>query len=76
MTQHNEFITPIHNSIAPLSIMLEENVNIGLGVDNIEDIFMPYCDGNLEFELRLLAEASRIYQPNILENIATNTMGF
>jgi len=28
------------------------------------------------FELRLLAEVERIYQPDILVNIATNNMGF
>ena len=40
MTQHSEYEAPIHNSIAPLNILLNEGVNIGLGVDNVEDIFM------------------------------------
>lgn len=68
--------TPIHNSIAPLAILLKNNVNVGLGVDNIKDIFMPFCDGDLTFELRLLAEATRIYKPDVLLKIATNDMGF
>lgn len=76
MTQHNEFYAPIHNSIAPVKLLLEEGVNIGLGVDNVEDIFMPFCDGDLLFELRLLAESERIYKPEVLTSIATNTMGF
>lgn len=76
MTQHNEFYAPIHNSIAPVKLLLEEGVNIGLGVDNVEDIFMPFCDGDLLFELRLLAESERIYRPDVLESIASNTMGF
>ena len=76
MTQHSEYEAPIHNSIAPVSILLKEGVNIGLGVDNVEDIFMPFCDGDLIFELRLLAESARIYKPDVLENIATNNMGF
>tara|TARA_B100001758_G_C18368932_1_gene590194 strand:- start:123 stop:1040 length:918 start_codon:yes stop_codon:yes gene_type:complete len=76
MKQHSEYTAPIHNSIAPIDILLEEGVNIGLGVDNIEDIFVPYCDGNMEFELRMLAEAGRIYDPNTLINIAENKMGF
>ena len=76
MTQHNEYNSPIHNSIAPVKVLLDNNVNIGLGVDNIEDIFVPFCDGDLEFELRLLAEAERIYDPEILKNIASNNMGF
>lgn len=76
MTQHNEFYAPIHNSIAPVKLLLEEGVSIGLGVDNVEDIFMPFCDGDLLFELRLLAESERIYKPEVLTSIATNTMGF
>ena len=76
MTQHTDYSAPIHNSIGPVKLFLEEGVNVGLGVDNVEDIFMPFCDGNLTFELRLLAEAERIYEPNKLINIATNTMGF
>lgn len=76
MTQHNEYNTPTHNSIAPLKILLEENVNIGLGIDNIQDIFMPLCDGDLVFELKLLAEACRYYDLSILQKIAENKMGF
>ena len=76
MTQHNELIAPIHNSIAPVKVLLENNVKIGLGVDNVQDIFVPFCDGDLQFELRLLAEAERIYDINTLINIASNKMGF
>ena len=76
MTQHSEMNAPIHNSIGPVQVLLDEGVNIGLGVDNVEDIFVPFCDGDLMFELRLLAEATRIYDPNILINIANNKMGF
>ena len=76
MTQHNEYNAPIHNSIAPIKVMLDEKVNVGLGIDNVEDIFMPFCDGDLMFELRLLAETERIYKPDILIDIANNEMGF
>ena len=76
MTQHNEYNAPIHNSIAPIKVMLDEKVNVGLGIDNVEDIFMPFCDGDLMFELRLLAETERIYKPDILIDIANNKMGF
>ena len=76
MTQDNKQVSPIHNSIAPVSVLLENGVDIGLGIDIIQDIFMPFCDGNFEFELRLLAESQRIYKPNTLLNIANNSMGF
>ena len=76
MTQHTEFNAPIHNSIGPVKVFIDEGVNVGLGVDNVQDIFMPFCDGDLMFELRLLAEAERIYKPETLINIANNKMGF
>ena len=76
MRQHNEYSAPIHNSIAPVKVLMDEGVNIGLGVDNVEDIFMPFCDGSLPFELRLLAEAERMYDPEVLRGIACNEMGF
>ena len=76
MTQHSEYTAPIHNSIAPVQTLVKYGVDIGLGIDNVEDIFMPFCDGSLEFELRLLAESTRIYHTDILVDIATNNMGF
>ena len=76
MKQSPEIYAPIHNSIAPLKILLDAGVDVGLGIDNINDIFMPYCDGDLTFELRLLAEATRTYDINILERIATNKLGW
>lgn len=78
LSMHQEvgMTAAIHNSIGPVNVLLENNVDIGLGVDNIEDIFMPFCDGNMEFELRMLAEATRIYNPDVLCKIASNEMGF
>ena len=55
---------------------LKDDIPKPNGIDNIEDIFMPFCDGNFEFELRLLAESQRIYEPELLNGIATNNMGF
>lgn len=76
MTQHSEYVAPIHNSLAPLGCLLKHNVRVGLGVDNIHDLFMPFCDGDLDFELRLLAEACRCYDIDVLKRIAENRMGF
>ena len=76
MTQHSEFTAPVHNSIGPVKTFIKHGLDIGLGVDNVEDIFMPFCDGDMEFELRLLAESTRIYDPDVLVDIATNEMGF
>lgn len=76
MVQEANQVAPIHNSIAPIHLLLQNNVQIGLGVDNILDLFMPMCDGDMMFELRLLAESARIYDPDILAEICNNNMGF
>jgi len=76
MVQHNEFKTPIHNSIAPIGVFIDNDISIGIGIDNISDIFMPFSDGNIEFELRLLVESSRLYDIDALQNIISNDMGF
>ena len=69
MKQNNSVYSPIHNSIAPVEILLEEGVNVKLGIDNIEDLFMPLVDGDLWFETRLLMESTRIYDINKIIDI-------
>ena len=66
MTQHSEYNAPIHNSIAPVRILKENGVRVSLGVDNVEDVFVPFCDADLLFEIRLLAESTRIYDIDML----------
>ena len=45
---------------------------MALGVDNINDLYMPLVDGNMWFESRLLMEATRCYDLNLISDIATN----
>lgn len=66
------YLTPTHNSIAPLKILIENNVQLGLGIDNIADLYMPLVDGDMWFECRLLMEATRHYNLQQIANIATN----
>jgi len=72
MKQQRSNCSPIHNSIAPIKILLDEGVKIKLGIDNISDLFMPLVDGDLWFESRLLMEASRIYDFNLISDIVTS----
>ncbi len=69
MKQNRKLEGPIHNSIAPVNILIEEGVEVKLGIDNISDLFMPLVDGDLWFETRLLMEATRIYDINKIINI-------
>ena len=71
MKQNYSVYSPIHNSIAPINILLEECVEVKLGIDNISDLFMPLVDGDLWFETRLLMESTRIYDFNKIINIVT-----
>ncbi len=58
---------PLHNSIAPYAKLREAGVRCYLGVDNINDLFMPIVDGDMWTEARMLMEACRHYD---LEDVA------
>ena len=72
MKQRSEYHAPIHNSIAPVRELIEGGVDVMLGVDNIHDLFMPLVDGDLWFECRLLMEAIRCYDLDLIAKIATH----
>lgn len=76
MKQQSDITAPIHNSIAPVMELIEGGVDVMLGVDNIHDLFMPLVDGDLWFECRLMMEAIRCYDFDLIANIASNTKGF
>ncbi len=69
-------MAPIHNSIAPLQRLVEQGVKVSLGVDNIHDLFMPMVDGDIWFECRLLMEATRCYDLDLIASLATERSGF
>jgi len=58
---------PLHNSIGPFVKLKEAGVRTYLGIDNINDLFMPVVDGDMWTEARMLMEACRFYD---LEQVA------
>lgn len=66
-----EDLSPIHNPITPVDEMLEHNITVGIGTDNIADIWMPFNDADLWMDLRVLLEATRIHDLDVLADIAT-----
>ncbi|MDP4007558.1 MAG: amidohydrolase family protein [Candidatus Peregrinibacteria bacterium] len=64
-------IAPVHNSIAPVTHLLDAGVNVALGVDNVYDYFCPFIDGNVFEELLFLIETCRFYDIEALVNMAT-----
>ena len=66
-----EDLAPIHNSITPVDELVENGLIVAIGSDNIMDVYKPYCDGDMAFELRMLLEACKIYDEDELVKIAT-----
>ena len=69
-------VAPLHNSIAPLTKLLQYQIPVYLGVDNIHDLFMPLVDGDMWFESRLMMEACRYYNLDRVAAIACDKSGF
>jgi cytosine/creatinine deaminase len=67
---------PLHNSIAPVNRLLEFGVPVYMGVDNVYDLFMPFVDGDLWFECRMLMEACRLYDIKKVAEIACDRTGY
>ena len=66
-----EDLAPIHNAITPVDELLEHDLVVAIGSDNIHDVYKPFADGDMMFELRLLLEACKIYDIDELVKIAT-----
>jgi len=71
-----ETTAPLHNSIAPVPMLLAKGVRTYLGIDNISDLFMPLVDGDMWFECRLLMEACRHYDIDAIARLASDKSGF
>lgn len=69
----SEELAPIHNSMTPVDELLEYDINIGLGTDNVYDLFGCLNDGNMYDELKTLAMGLRIYDFDTLIHLATKS---
>ena len=70
-SRRSEELSPIHNPSTPVDEMLRYKIPVAIGVDNISDIFMPYNDGNMWQDLRMLMEMNRLYDIKTVVKIAT-----
>lgn len=71
-SRRSESLTPIHNPITPVDEMLAHGITVGLGTDNIADIWMPFNNADLWLDLRVLLEAARIHDLDVLADIASS----
>lgn len=70
-SKRSEVLQPFHNSITPVDELVPAGIIVGLGTDNIADYMVPFCDGDMWKELRMLATACRFVEINSLIDIAT-----
>ena len=52
--------------------LLEHDLCVAIGSDNIHDVYKPYADGDMMFELRLLLESFKLYDDDLLIKIAVD----
>lgn len=70
MLQNNSQLTPTHNSIARVWDFAVGGVKIkGLGVDNLNDIYIPASSADPYEEAEYLANSLRFYNPRILAKV-------
>lgn len=69
--RRSETLAPIHNPIVPVDELLQHYIPVGMGVDNIHDIFLPMNDGNMWNDLKALIYENRLYDIAEAVKIAT-----
>ncbi len=70
-SHRSEELAPLHNIITPVEEMVDADLIVGLGTDNIHDMYMPFADGDMWSEMRVLLEACYIRDLDVLAEIAT-----
>ncbi len=71
-SRRTEWLTPTHNSITPVEEMLEYDLVVAIGSDNIQDVYKPFSDGNMYTEVKFLLESLHLYDIDALVKIATS----
>lgn len=71
-SRRSEDLTPTHNPTTPVDELVPTGITVGVGTDNIADLFEPYSDGNMWNDLRVLMEMNRLYDIEIVSKIATD----
>ncbi len=69
--RRNETLTVTHNSISPVDELVPAGISVGIGTDNIADIYLPFGTGSMLEELLQLIRCTRIFDPELLAAIAT-----
>ncbi len=66
-----EEIQPFHNALTPVDEMVKHGITVAIGSDNIADYMLPFTDGDMWSELKLMAIGNRFMDLDALVKIAT-----
>jgi len=66
-----EELQPFHNALTPVDELVKHGITVAIGTDNIADYMLPFTDGDMWYELRLLATGCRFMDLEELVKIAT-----
>jgi cytosine/adenosine deaminase-related metal-dependent hydrolase len=69
--RRSEELMPFHNSITPVDELVPRGIPVSIGTDNIADYIIPFTDGDMWSELRLIATGCRFTDIKSLITIAT-----
>ncbi len=70
-SRRTEWLSPTHNSITPVEELLEHDLIVAIGSDNIQDVYKPFSDGDMYTEIKFLLESLHLYDIEALVQIAT-----
>lgn len=69
--KRNESPVPSHNSMTPVDEMINAGIVVAIGTDNVQELHLPFNDGDMWTELLLLLKANRFYDLDALADIAS-----
>ena len=62
---------PFHNALTPVDELVKHGITVAIGSDNIADYMLPFTDGDMWNELKLMAIGNRFMDMDELVKIAT-----
>ena len=62
---------PFHNALTPVDELVAHGITVAIGSDNIADYMLPFTDGDMWNELKLMAIGNRFMNLDELVKIAT-----
>jgi cytosine deaminase len=70
-SRRTEVYSPTHNAVTPVDELIQHDLVVAIGSDNIHDIYKPYSTGDMRTELKFLLESTHIYDQETLIKIST-----